>query len=86
MLVLMVLAGLWHLAGKTSLLCALAGKASYGRVTGRVYINGCLDRLDRYKKVDNRPHRLLRNSDAMKPQAQDLFDSLNHLQDRQTFG
>jgi hypothetical protein len=42
----------WHArAGKTSLLCALAGKASYGRVTGKVYINGCLDRLDRYKKV-----------------------------------
>ncbi len=38
-------------AGKTSLLCALAGKATYGTVTGRIFVNGCLDRLDRYKKV-----------------------------------
>lgn len=38
-------------AGKTSLLCALAGKASYGRVTGRVYVNRRLDQLERYKKV-----------------------------------
>ena len=38
-------------AGKTSLLCALAGKASYGRVTGKVYVNGRLEQLERYKKA-----------------------------------
>lgn len=42
-------------AGKTSLLCALAGKVYYGTVTGRVFVNGCLDRLDRYKRVHDRP-------------------------------
>jgi ABC-type lipoprotein export system ATPase subunit len=44
----------WHVnagTGKTSLLCALAGKASYGRVTGKVYVNGHLDQLKRYKKA-----------------------------------
>ena len=43
-------------AGKTSLLCALAGKVYYGTVTGRVFVNGCVDRLDRYKRVRDPPH------------------------------
>ena len=37
--------------GKTSLMSALAGKASYGTVTGSVTINGKADKLLRYKRV-----------------------------------
>ena len=37
--------------GKTSLMSALAGKASYGTVTGSVTINGKPDKLLRYKRV-----------------------------------
>lgn len=38
-------------AGKTTLMCALAGKANYGSVTGTIQVNGRADRLERYKKV-----------------------------------
>ena len=38
-------------SGKTSLMSALAGKASYGTVTGSVTINGKPDKLLRYKRV-----------------------------------
>ena len=37
--------------GKTSLMSALAGKASYGTVTGSITINGKPDKLLRYKRV-----------------------------------
>ena len=40
-----------HLAGKTSLMSALAGKASYGTTSGDVCINGRPDKLLRYKRV-----------------------------------
>ena len=40
-----------HGAGKTTLLNTLAGKNSTGKVTGRVYINGRLDRLERYRRI-----------------------------------
>lgn len=39
------------LAGKTTLMNALAGKASYGRVTGSIEVNGQPDSLGRYTKV-----------------------------------
>lgn len=37
--------------GKTSLMSALAGKASYGTTSGDVCINGRPDKLLRYKRV-----------------------------------
>ena len=40
-----------YIAGKTSLMAALAGKASYGTVSGSVKINGKADKLLRYKRV-----------------------------------
>ncbi|KAA6416750.1 MAG: ABC transporter G family member 24-like [Trebouxia sp. A1-2] len=38
-------------SGKTSLMAALAGKASYGTVSGSVKVNGKADKLLRYKRV-----------------------------------
>ena len=35
-------------AGKTTFLNTLAGKASYGRVTGEVLVNGVVDQLSNY--------------------------------------
>jgi ABC-type Mn2+/Zn2+ transport system ATPase subunit len=37
--------------GKTTLLNTMAGKIRNGKVTGRVRINGSLDRLERYRKI-----------------------------------
>lgn len=38
-------------AGKTSLLSALSGKATYGTVTGEIWINGRQEELTKYKKL-----------------------------------
>lgn len=38
-------------AGKTSLLNALCGRAYYGKVTGKIYVNGQPSSIDDHKSI-----------------------------------
>jgi ABC-type multidrug transport system ATPase subunit len=38
-------------SGKTTFLTTLAGKATYGKMIGQVYINGEIERISKYRDV-----------------------------------